>query len=139
MRVWGRVPNANGGKTWVEVSTDANGNNDAVNVTWLAQVLKLNLGESPFYAGWGIPQQQTIMTQVLPDYYLNYIQKQFSNLFASLSITFTTMTPNPTYKVSILTNSGANIGVSIALTADSSLTVDSPILLAGGSRPAVPV
>jgi hypothetical protein len=46
----------------VEVTTDANGYNDAVYLTTLSQVLKLNLGESPFYANYGIPQYQSVLT-----------------------------------------------------------------------------
>ena len=45
MRTWGRITNADGTKTWVEVSTGPDGLNQEVYVTWLAQVLKLNLGE----------------------------------------------------------------------------------------------
>ena len=56
--------------TWVEVSTDANGYNDAVWLTTLAQVLQLGLNESPFYGNYGIPAQQSAVTQVFPDYYV---------------------------------------------------------------------
>ena len=56
MRTYGRVYAEDGSYTWVEVSTDANGFDDMVMLTTLAQVLKLNLGESPFYANFGIPE-----------------------------------------------------------------------------------
>ena len=43
MRTYGRVTNEDGTKTWVEVDTDANGYNDAVYVTTLAQCLQLSV------------------------------------------------------------------------------------------------
>ncbi|OYV47662.1 MAG: hypothetical protein B7X10_04325, partial [Burkholderiales bacterium 21-58-4] len=67
---------------WVEITTDANGFNDNVYLTTLAQILKLNLGESPFWANYGIPQYQTIMTQVFPDYYAMQTQTQMAPYFA---------------------------------------------------------
>jgi hypothetical protein len=106
-RVWGRTTNELGVKTWVEVTTDASGFNDAVNLTWLAQVIQLNLGESPFYGNWGIPQYQTIMTQILPTYYVMRIQGQFSPLFASLRIVQLPGYAQPTYRVSPVTQFGA--------------------------------
>ena len=113
MRVWGRVTNESGVKTWVEVSTDANGNNDAVYITALAQVIKLNLGESPFYANFGIPQQVTIVTQVFPDYYTNQIQNEYSPFFAALSISRTPGSFPPSYQVNAVTHSGAVIATEI--------------------------
>lgn len=106
MRVWGRTTDANGVKTLVEVSTDANGDNSAVYITWLAQVLKLNLGESPFWADWGIPQYQTIMTQVYPDYYSMRIQQQFATLFSALTIIRVPQTFPPVYNVNAVTKAG---------------------------------
>lgn len=114
MRVWGRVTNADGSKTWVEVSTDANGLNDAVHVTWLAQVLKLNLGESPFWANWGIPQYQTVMSQIYPTYYVMQTQSYFSGIFAALAITQVPGTANPTYQINATLQSGASIEAQIA-------------------------
>lgn len=50
MRTFGRTTNIlTGVKTWVEIDTDSAGFNDAVWLTTLVQVLKLNLGESPFF------------------------------------------------------------------------------------------
>lgn len=109
MRVWGRV---NG--QWTEVSTGPNGLNQMVYITWLAQVLKLNLAESPFWATWGIPQYQTIMSQIAPDYYMILTQQNFSNLFASLQISKVPNTFNPTYTINVLTKNGATITAEIA-------------------------
>lgn len=103
MRTWGRV---NG--VWTEVSTESDGSNDAVYLTTLIQVLKLNPGESPFYANYGIPAQDSVVTQIFPDFYVNLTQQQFSPYFASLSITRSDTNP-PTYKVDIVTNTGAHI------------------------------
>lgn len=112
MRTWGRI---NG--VWVAVTTDANGNNDAVYLTTLIQVLKLSPGESPFYANYGIPGQAAVLQQLFPDFYTNLTQQQFSPYFASIAITREKATaPNqsPTYKVQIVTNTGALISGSTA-------------------------
>lgn len=107
MRTYGRIVNEDGSKTWVVVTTDANGFNDSVYTTTLAQCLKLNLGESPFYAGFGIPQYQTIVTQVLPDYYVMQTQTQFAPYFASLTITRVQGSFPPVYQVNAVCNNGA--------------------------------
>jgi hypothetical protein len=107
MRTYGRILNEDGSKTWVVVETDANGYNDNVYLTTLAQCLKLNLGESPIYANYGIPQYQTIVTQVLPDYYVMQTQTQFSQYFASLTINRVQGSSPPVYNVSAVCHSGA--------------------------------
>ena len=110
MRAYGRITNANGTQSWIVVQTDPNGFNDAVYVTWLAQVLKLNTNESPFYGAWGLPQQQTIVTQVFPDFYVMQTQQNFAGLFAYLAIARAVPTEiTPVYKVSVTFNSGASI------------------------------
>jgi hypothetical protein len=109
LRTWGRI---NG--VWTIVQTDANGKNDAVYVTALAQVLKLNLLESPIYSNYGIPAQQSVMTQIFPDYYVHQTQRQFSQYFASLIITKIN-NPSPQYSVNITLNSGALINMVVPL------------------------
>jgi hypothetical protein len=115
VRTWGRVyiPNLpigppNNPGVWTEVTTDANGFNDDVWVTTLIQTLKLNLGESPFYANYGIPAHPTIVSQVLPDFYVAQVQQQFSSYFASLLIARTSADP-PTYSVSIIKHNGVKL------------------------------
>jgi hypothetical protein len=116
-RVWGRVADLQGNLTWQQVTTDANGFNDLVNIVWLQQALKLNLGESPFYADWGIPAHVSAVTQVAPDYYANLTQQRFAGLFASLTISRTqgvrapspSVAPPPTYQVNIITHQGATL------------------------------
>lgn len=113
MRVWGRVTNEDGTKTWVEVSTDPAGLNDAVHITWLAQVIKLNLGESPFYGNWGIPAQQSVVTQIFPDFYVWQTQRRFAGLFGSLTVT-RVPSSTPTYKFKLTTHVGAVVEAEIA-------------------------
>jgi hypothetical protein len=114
MRTWGRIYNEYGVPTWVEVTTDANGYNDAVWLTTLIQCLKLNIGESPFYANYGIAARQSVVTQVFPDYYVNQTQTQFAQYFASLLISKVPGTPTPTYNVNVVTHQGATISLQIA-------------------------
>jgi hypothetical protein len=106
-RTYGRIANEDGTKTWVLVETDANGMNDNVSLTTLAQTLKLNLGESPFHADYGIPAYQTIVTQVMPDFYVMKTQTQFSSYFASLTITRVQGSLPPVYQVNAVCHSGA--------------------------------
>lgn len=115
MKVWGRINQINGvGGTWVAVETDANGYNDQVYLTALCQVLKLNLYESPFYSNYGIPVQQTMVTQVYPDYYANQVQTQFAPYFASLVIARVPFTTPPVYKVNAICHSGAILSTTVA-------------------------
>ena len=112
MRTWGRVYNEDGSYVWQAVETDANGHNGAVYLTTLVQVLKLNLGESPFFANLGIPQQQTIMSQIFPDFYVQSIIKYFSRYFAYLSVTRNT-SGAPVYKISAMTHEGALLSTTV--------------------------
>ena len=112
MRTYGRTYDEYGVPTWVEVSTDANGYNDAVYLTALCQVLQGSPGESPFYANYGIPAQQSVLQQVPPDYYVAVTQRQFAPYFASLQVTKIMAVDNrkvpfPAYKVVAITNHGS--------------------------------
>jgi len=129
MRTYGRTRDVlTGNKKWWVVTTDINGFNDSVYLTDLAQVIKLNLGESPFFANWGIPAHESVMTQIYPDFFLNRIQQQFSGRFASVILTPLPVDqgsadsfasgqdggPAPRYYINVLTNYGSRIGVRVA-------------------------
>jgi hypothetical protein len=88
MRTWGRVGQVNGvGGTWTEIVTDpVTGDNSYVWLTTLIQVLKLGRNESPFYANYGIPAQQSVVQQIFPDLIVALTQQQFAQYFASLII-----------------------------------------------------
>jgi hypothetical protein len=131
MRTWGRVPaqtsiypasigtfiigeSALGGQdannyVWIEVDTDANGNNDAVWLTTLIQVLKLNYGESPIYGDHGIPAYSSVLNQIVPDYYATLAQQQFAQFFVILNLSRQALTASaaPTYDVAITANPGS--------------------------------
>ena len=128
MRTYGRSQDVlTGRKRWWVVTTDANGFNDSVYLTDLAQVIKLNLGESPFFANWGIPAHESVMTQIYPDFFLTRIQQQFSGRFASVILTPLPVDqgtedsytagqgggPAPRYYINVLTNYGSRIGVAV--------------------------
>lgn len=115
MRTFGRQ---NG--VWVEVTTDANGNDDPVWLTTLVQSLLLSPGESPFFANYGIPAQQSILTQVYPDFYVAQMQSKFSPYFASLSISRRQAAadenpPVTVYNVDVITNSGVSINANVPI------------------------
>lgn len=110
MRTYGRTTDVFGNKTWVVVETDAEGFNDYVFITDLAQVLKLNLGESPFYSDWGIPAHTSVVQQVFPDYYIYLTQQRFAPNFASLIVNKLPLS-TPTYVFNVTTNQGVKAEV----------------------------
>lgn len=106
MKLWGRIYDTEAGTyQWVQVTTAPDGSNDYVRITELIQVLKLSRNESPFFANYGIPAQQSVLTQIFPDYYVNDTQRQFAPFFASLIIA-KLPSPTPTYRVNIVTHAG---------------------------------
>lgn len=104
MRTYGR--NSEG--KWVLVETDEYGFNDAIYLTTLVQNLKLSPQESPFFANNGIPAQASVIQQILPTYYVNRLQQQFSQYFSSLQIAMVSDDP-PVYNISAITNAGSKI------------------------------
>lgn len=106
-------PQPAGYPQWTEVTTDSNGFNDAVMITTLAQVLQLNLNESPKYANYGLPDQQAVISQVQPDFYAARTQQLFAQYFASLIIAKVPNVDEPTYNVAVLTNQGSRVIVQV--------------------------
>ena len=99
MRTWGR--NANG--DWIKITE--------TNYIWLAtlaQTLRLQQGESPFYANYGIPAHDSVMSQIAPDAAMARTQSQFAPYFATLTITKETTTA-PTYNISAMFKNGTVI------------------------------
>jgi len=89
---------------WVEI-TDTS----YIWLATLAQTLRLNENESPFYANYGIPAQQSVQTQVAPDVAINRTQQQYSPYFASLSIIKQRNVTNPTYLINAIFQNGTTI------------------------------
>lgn len=115
MRTWGRPVNPDGTRgTWTKVETSSTGSNDLVYVTTLCQVLLLNLGESPFFANYGIPAMPSVLTQVVPDYYVVYTQQQFAPFFANLLVS-KNATADPSYNVRIVTHNGVTLNANIPI------------------------
>jgi hypothetical protein len=113
LRTYGRTFDVYGNATWQVITTAPNGDDSLVYLTTLIQNLLLILGESPFYADHGIPAQQSVLTQIAPDFYVSRIQSQFAKYFASLIISRTpqvqktAQVPPPTYTVNVITLQGA--------------------------------
>jgi hypothetical protein len=114
MRVWGRQYNDDGTYQWVAVVTDSNGDSSNCYLTALCQAIQLILGESPFYANVGIPQQQTIMTQVFPDWYVGQLQRLYAQYFATLTIVRVPGSFPPQYNVTAVCKSGAILNNTVA-------------------------
>lgn len=103
---------------WVEVLPDAGGYDDYIYITSLIQTLRLNLGESPFWANFGIPAKNAVLQQLQPDYYVAFIQSYYSQFFASLIIAKQPQqlnNPTPVYNLSIVRNNGSKFSAEIAL------------------------
>ena len=105
MRTYGINENGN----WVEV--------DETSYIWLAtlaQTLRLNQGESPYYANYGIPAHTSVMTQIPPDLAVNRTQTQYAPYFASLTIIRQQNATQPTYNVYATFKNGAKIQTVVA-------------------------
>lgn len=122
MRTYGRIvpdPLFPDVKQWVEVDTDENGFDDMVWLTTVIQTIKLNLGESPFYADYGIPAHASVVSQIAPDTYLSRIQQQYAPYFLSLIISKQPDAldergiPSPSYLVSVITKYGAFLSAQV--------------------------
>jgi hypothetical protein len=122
MRTYGRIvpdPLFPDDKQWVIVETDANGFDDMVWLTTVVQTIKLNLGESPFYANFGIPAHASVISQIAPDSYLSRIQQQFAQYFLSLIISRQEDRldergiPSPCYLVTAITKYGAFLSAQV--------------------------
>lgn len=114
MRTYGRVRNPDGTRSWRVVETDANGFDDLVWVTTLCQTLLLFLGESPFFADYGLPAANAIIQQIAPDFYVARTQRQFAPYFASLMISRDAANP-PTYRVNVTTHQGVKLNASVQI------------------------
>jgi hypothetical protein len=112
MRTYGRTYDEFGVPHWQVVETDVNGNSQYVYVTTLVQCLKLILGESPFYANYGLPAIQSVLTRIFPDYYVYQTQSQFAQFFASLIIN---KVPSliPTYNVNLVLKDGTMLNFDV--------------------------
>lgn len=105
---------------WVEVDTTPDGFDDYVYVTTMIQVMKLNLGESPFYGNFGIPAKASVVQQIAPDFYAMRIQQQFATHFANLTIARAPAPvgysiDTPTYQVAVTTNQGFKLSATVPI------------------------
>jgi hypothetical protein len=114
MRTYGRVYKPDVTYVWTEIQTDASGANDNVWLTTLIQSLLLNLGESPFYANYGIPARPSVMQQIFPDFYVYRTQQQFAPYFAALLVA-KEIDPDPTYQINVTLNNGVKVEASVPI------------------------
>jgi hypothetical protein len=80
----------------------------------LAQTLRLNTNESPFYANYGIAAEQSVQTQIAPTIDITRTQQQYAPYFSSLTIFKQPNTVNPTYNVTAVFLNGTTIQSVIA-------------------------
>jgi hypothetical protein len=94
---------------WVEIT-----NTGYIWLATLAQTLRLNEGESPFYSNYGIPARDSVMSQVAPDAAINRTQTQYAPYFASLTIVNQQNAVEPTYNISAIFQNGTTIQSTVA-------------------------
>lgn len=123
MRTYGRVPLPQSldpdapTYVWVQVDLDENGQPDLIWVTTLIQTLKLNYGESPFYANYGIPAKASLIQQIPPDFYVAQTQAQYAQYFANLMLARLPNTApdvTPRYRMVVTTNQGFTVDRTVA-------------------------
>lgn len=104
MRSYGQDKNGN----WLEITETS--------YIWLAtliQTLRLTQGESPVYGNYGIPAQNSVMTQIAPDVALNRTQSQYAPYFSSLTIVRQQNTTQPTYNIKAVFKNGTTIQTTV--------------------------
>jgi len=120
MRVYGRVEDPlTKVKTWEVVTTDKNGFNDMVYITALAEVLLLNLNESPFYGNYGIPAKNSVLQQVAPDFNVSFTQQQYAGYFAALLVGKRpipdALHTTPVYDIQVVTHAGVKLNKQVPI------------------------
>ena len=105
MRTYG----VNSSGQWIEILETG-----YIYLATLAQTLRLNQGESPFYANYGIPAQNSVHTQIPPNLAVNRTQTQFAPYFASLTVLKQQNATNPTYNVNAVFQNGTIISSQVA-------------------------
>ena len=105
MRTWGR----NKAGKWVKLTDESQ-----VWIATLVQTLRLGQGESPFYGNYGLPAQQSVITQIAPDAAVARTQAQFSPYFASLAVSTDTTARQPTYTIQAILKNGQLLNTSVA-------------------------
>jgi len=105
MRTYGKT---NTGQ-WVQVNE--------IGYIWLAtlaQTLRLNQNESPFYVNYGLPAHDSVMSQIAPDAAVNRTQSQYAPYFATLTVVKQLNAANPTYNISAIFQNGTVVQSQVA-------------------------
>lgn len=101
---------------WVEVTTDASGNNDMVYFVTLCQCLLLQPNEDPSFANYGVDAINAVQTGVPPDYWVAQTQSNFAQYFAQLTIIKATdNNGNPVYNITVLFHNGVELQASVPI------------------------
>ena len=106
MRTYGVDPNT---QQWVEVTETG-----YIWLATLAQTLRLNQGESPIYGNYGIPAQQSVMSQIAPDIAVNRTQSQYAPYFSQLTVIKDQISIDPTYYIKAIFINGTTISTTVA-------------------------
>ena len=105
MRTYGRESSGQ----WVTITDPS-----YVQLATLVQTLRLQQGESPIFGNYGLPAVQSVQSQIAPQVALNRTQSQFSQYFASLTITRASGYVDPTYNIKAIFKDGTVIQSTLA-------------------------
>jgi len=105
MRSFGKDNNGN----WQEINSP-----EYIYLATLAQTLRLSQNESPIYGNYGIPGEQSVMTQIAPDVAVNRTQQQFAGYFSSLSVMRVQSALVPTYNITATLPSGTPVQIIVS-------------------------
>ena len=94
---------------------DSNGNivtvtnTDEVALLCLIHTIKTNPREMPFHNDIGIPDQESVVAQVLPTYHMNIIIERFKKYFDDLKITKIEDYPKFAYQIDVTLKNGTEL------------------------------
>ena len=84
-------------------------NNDEVALLCLIHTLKANPREMPFHSDIGIPDQESVVAQVLPTFHANVVVERFKKYFNDLRVTKIEDYPKFSYQIDVVMKNGVEI------------------------------
>lgn len=84
-------------------------NNDEVALLCLIHALKANPREMPFHSDIGIPDQESVVAQVLPTFHANVVVERFKKYFNDLRVTKIEDYPKFSYQIDVVMKNGVEI------------------------------
>ena len=84
-------------------------NNDEAALLCLIHTLKANPREMPFHNDIGIPDQESVIAQVLPTFHMNVVIEKFKKYFNDLRVVKIEDYPKFSYQIDVTMKNGVEI------------------------------